>query len=106
MPFPSPTRTSASPTRTPSNPHSHFVAAALWERTSGLKSVDRAMEKLTRSYQGNVSLILDVVRQCIVFENLQSLLKAMRIIENDDEIQVVRVKNRMTDKYDGASSGG
>jgi len=35
----------------PSAEHTHA-------HSGGLKSVDRAMEKLTRSYQGNVSIVI------------------------------------------------
>jgi len=84
----------------------HFVTAEQWNRTGGLKPVDRAIEKLTRVYHGDVSLLVDVVRQCIVFESMQGLLKAMRTIQDDDELEVLRIKNRMSDKYDARYSGG
>jgi len=83
-----------------------FVSAEHWNRAGGLKPVDRAIEKLTRVYRGDVSLLLDVVRQCIVFESMQDLLKAMRTIQDDGELEVVRIKNRMSDTYDARRSGG
>ena len=58
-----------------------FVAASVWSCQSDLKSVDRAIEKVTRVYNGHVPSILDVVRQCIVFERLEDLVSAMRVIE-------------------------
>jgi len=84
----------------------HFLTAEHWNRTGGLKAIDRAIEKLTRVYQGNVSLLLDAVRQCIVFESMQHLLKAMRTILDDGELEVVRIKNRMSDNYDARQTGG
>jgi len=84
----------------------HFVTAEQWNRRGGLKPIDRAIEKLTRVYHGDVSLLLDLVRQCIVFESMQDLLKAMRSIQDDGELEVVRIKNRMSAKYDARHSGG
>jgi len=84
----------------------HFVTAEQWNRRGGLKPIDRAIEKLTRAYHGNVSLLLDVVRQCIVFESIQDLLKAMRSIQDDGELEVLRIKNRMSQKYDARHSRG
>jgi hypothetical protein len=84
----------------------HFVTAEHWNRTGGLKSIDRVIEKLTRVYRGNVSLLLDAVRQCIVFESMHHLLQAMRTIMADGELQVVRIKNRMSDNYDVRQTGG
>jgi len=84
----------------------HFVAADQWDRTGGLKPVDRAIEKLTRVYHGDVSLLLDVVRQCIVFDNMQDLLKAMHTILGDVQLEMLRIKNRMCNNYDTSQSGG
>jgi hypothetical protein len=86
--------------------HINFVEARAWDGAGSLKSADRAIEKLVRCYQGNAALLLDVVRQCIVFENVQDMLKALHTIEGDDEIQVVRIKNRMSAEYSSKESGG
>jgi hypothetical protein len=64
-----------------------------------LKSVDRSVEKLARVYKGNVSLLLDVVRQCIVFQSVTDMLEALRIIKADVDVDVVRIKNRMCKRY-------
>jgi hypothetical protein len=86
--------------------HLNFVEARTWDGAGSLKSADRAIEKLVRCYQGNAALLLDVVRQCIVFENVQDMLKALHLIEGDDEIQVVRIKNRMSAQYNSKESLG
>ena len=75
-----------------------FVTPEEWPLygRAGLKPVDRAIEKLTRVYHGNVSMLLDVVRQCIVFESPRHLLKVMRSILDDSGLQVLRIKNRLS----------
>eukprot|EP00960_Hanusia_phi_P024030 709047-Hanusia_phi.AAC.1 len=63
----------------------HPVEYILWEdamekkelvhkvRWASIKKLDRAVEKLVRSYNSDVSRLLDLVRQCIVFERLEDL---------------------------------
>ena len=71
-----------------------------------LKSVDRMIEKLTRSYNYDVSVLLDIVRQCIVFETPHHMLLAVKHMQQDPDIHVIRVKNRLSSSYDDASSLG
>lgn len=74
-----------------------FASAGEWRASScSLKSVDRAVEKCTRSYQGDVSQLLDCVRQCIVFDNMSDVLQAVRVIASDDQIHLLRIKNRLS----------
>lgn len=70
-----------------------------------LKSVDRIIEKLTRSYNCDVAVILDLVRQCIVFENVNDMLSAVQFLCNDPDIQVQRIKNRLSASYDASLFG-
>ena len=84
-----------------------FVAAEEWESTRmAIKSVDRSIEKLTRCYQGNPAFLVDVCRACVVFDSMQDLYKAMRVIADDVQLQIVRVKNRLTHNYDRMESAG
>ena len=84
-----------------------FVAAEGWESTGmAIKSVDRSVEKLSRCYQGKVSLLVDVCRSCVVFDSMQDLMKAMRVIADDPQLQIVRVKNRLSHSYDANESAG
>ena len=74
-----------------------FASAHEWRASSrSLKSVDRAVEKCTRSYQGDVSQLLDCVRQCIVFDKMSDVLQAMRVIAGDSQLQLLRLKNRLS----------
>ncbi|EKX32423.1 hypothetical protein GUITHDRAFT_121390 [Guillardia theta CCMP2712] len=71
-----------------------------------VKSVDRAMEKASRSYTGDVSRLTDIVRQCIVFTSLKDLVSCFDEVIKDDELLVLRVKNRFDDSYDANFSAG
>ena len=70
-----------------------------------LKSVDRIIEKLTRSLGCDVAVILDLVRQCIVFDTVTDILSAIQFMCNDPEIQVQRIKNRLSASYDASIFG-
>ena len=84
-----------------------FVAAEEWETTGmAIKSVDRSIEKLTRCYQGNPAHLFDVCRACMVLDSMEDLLKAMRLIADDPQLQIVRVKNRFSHSYDASESAG
>ena len=71
-----------------------------------LKSVDRAVEKLWRSYNCDVSVLLDLVRQCIIFESLSDMIRAVETLRQDPEIEIKRVKNRLSPSYDESLSLG
>ena len=84
-----------------------FVAAEEWETTGmAIKSVDRSIEKLTRCYQGKPAHLFDVCRACMVLDSMEELLKAMRLIADDPQLQIVRVKNRFSHSYDASESAG
>eukprot|EP00960_Hanusia_phi_P077729 768734-Hanusia_phi.AAC.1 len=73
---------------------------------ASLKSVDRAIEKLARSYDFNVCRLVDIVRQCIVFEDLEDLTRCLHALTADERVEVLRVKNRFDESYDPRQSGG
>jgi hypothetical protein len=83
-----------------------FTPPRDWHRRGVLKRVDRVIEKVVRSYQGDVSRICDIVRQCIAFDTVHDICEAVRAMGTDPEIQVVRIKNRMSPSYDTRVSGG
>lgn len=69
-----------------------------------LKSPKRAIEKAVRSYDGgDVSRLLDICRQQIIFRNLADLRMCLEKVKQDSEVSVVRVKNRLSDE--GSSQG-
>lgn len=71
-----------------------------------LKSPERASEKAMRSYGGDVSRLLDICRQQIVFHSMGDLVRCLGQIADDGGVRVVRVKNRMSRGYDANSSMG
>ena len=46
-----------------------------------LKSVDRAVDKTARSYKNDAYMLLDVVRQCIVVDDVGDMLVAMQQLQ-------------------------
>jgi len=66
----------------------------------GLKRLERCVEKLLRSYQGDVSRLCDVNRQMLIFDNFSSLVDFIIVLQQDPQVEVVRVKNRFDSKYD------
>jgi hypothetical protein len=83
-----------------------FTPACDWQRKGVLKRVDRVIEKVVRSYNGDVSRVSDIVRQCIVFDTVHDICEAIRALGADPEIQVMRIKNRMSPSYDARLSCG
>jgi hypothetical protein len=75
----------------------------MWAR---IKPTERALEKLIRSYDCDVSRLLDCCRQSIVFERLEDLLCCLQAIDCDEELQIVRLKNRLEESYDALVTGG
>ena len=71
-----------------------------------IKSVERALEKLVRTYKQDVSRLLDLCRQTIVFADLSSLSACLGSVGSDREVKLCRVKNRMDPSYDPARSMG
>ena len=54
----------------------------------------------------DVSLLVDLCRQSIVFDDLQNLAACLEAISSDPEARVVRVKNRFDPSYDGNETAG
>lgn len=71
-----------------------------------LKGIDRAIEKLLRSYDGDVSLLLDVCRQSIVFDEIKDMTRCIHIIAEDADVAVARIKNRYDLEADSEATAG
>jgi len=71
-----------------------------------LKKLTRAVEKLMRVYREDVSKLLDVCRQSIVFDRISDLTVCLRAIMNDPEVEIVRIKNRLDPNYNAIQSAG
>lgn len=53
-----------------------------------------------------MSRLVDICRQCIIFNNLDDLSSCLEALATDSDIRVVRVKNRLHTMYDASASGG
>jgi hypothetical protein len=73
---------------------------------TAVKSPERALEKLLRSYGNDPSRLLDLCREGIVFNTVEDLVCCVRALLNDEEIRVVRIKNRLDMDVDSALAAG
>ena len=73
---------------------------------AAIKSQARAIEKLYRSYNGNASRLVDLVRASVVYDDVGSLAAAIRTIRADPELIVVGKKNTLSLAHDSRTSAG
>jgi len=98
-----------------SNGENRFVK---WEAAQGdpelrkivkwplIKRSSRAVEKLARVYNGDVSRLGDIVRFSLFFDTFTDLTQALGCIVTDFDVKVERVKSRMSLKHDGDATAG
>ncbi len=51
-------------------------------------------------------MLVDLCRQSIVFEQLSGIASCLRVIGEDPDVELLRVKNRLDPEYDSKSSAG
>jgi hypothetical protein len=71
-----------------------------------LKNLPRTVNKLLGAYGGDVSRLLDVCRERIIFNRVQDLLKCLEIILQDPNVRIVRIKNRLDPAHNAHSTVG
>ena len=71
-----------------------------------LKTATRAVQKTLRVYGNDCSLLLDICREAMVFDELDHLHAMLLSLEQDADVKIVRIKNRLDLAYDGALSSG
>jgi hypothetical protein len=71
-----------------------------------LKDPARAVQKALRVYANDVSLLMDICREVLVFHDLHDLHAVLHGIQEDAEVKIMRVKNRLDPAYDSALSCG
>ncbi len=71
-----------------------------------VKPIDRAIEKLVRCYNCEVSRLLDCCRQRIVFAHPHDIILCLEAIKKDEEVEIVRIKNGLDPCYNSYFSGG
>ena len=57
-------------------------------------------------YEQDISRLVDVCRQSIVFQDVSDMVACLRAVIKDGDIVLVRVKNRLDLSYDSAQSAG
>ena len=73
---------------------------------AAIKGPTRAVEKLQRVYNNDVTRLNDVVRQTIVFASLDDLCTCLKIISADSGSRNLRMKNRFAPSFNVATTGG
>ena len=71
-----------------------------------VKTVQRAQEKVQRSYGEDVSRLVDLCRQSIIFESPSDIAACLAAIAADPAVSLVRIKNRLDPQYNALSSAG
>jgi len=75
-------------------------------RWANVKSVERSIEKSTRSYGKDVSHLVDICRQSIYFSSVAGVAACLASISNDPDVRLARIKNRFDPDLDSAESAG
>ena len=73
---------------------------------AAVKPSERALEKLLRSYDCDVSRLLDCCRQTIAFDTVSDLQRCLLMITTDSELEVVQIKNMLDKKNNSWKTGG
>lgn len=82
------------------------VSGAEAKHPSGVKKHKRAVEKMYRSYSGDASMLIDLVRSSITCESLDGIISVVNNICGDRHIKILKIKNRFDPKYDSGDSAG
>jgi hypothetical protein len=76
----------------------------LEHKSAALKSRERVLEKVERSYQGNVRRVLDLVRASIIAESVEEVKRALEFVF--EHALIFCVKCRYDLDYDGVATNG
>eukprot|EP00301_Raphidiophrys_heterophryoidea_P003084 c11408_g1_i2.p1 GENE.c11408_g1_i2~~c11408_g1_i2.p1 ORF type:complete len:738 (+),score=182.38 c11408_g1_i2:109-2322(+) len=78
-----------------------------------LKSVERSMEKTVEEYDNDFSRLLDITRGSIECHTIKDATEAVKIlstmcelVDSDLRVEIVRVKNRLDEKFPAAAESG
>ena len=71
-----------------------------------VKTHERAIQKVWRSYSGQVAPLMDLSRACIVCNSVPQLVHILKCIDQDEDVTLLRYKNRLNPEYDSSKSGG
>lgn len=73
---------------------------------SAVKKYQRAVEKVYRSYSGDASKLIDLVRSSITCGTLDSIIEIIKRIRDDPNIRILQIKNRFRPHYVSSESAG
>lgn len=71
-----------------------------------IKRRSRAIQKSFRSYAGDASRLVDLVRSAITFDTLGGLVETLKRIRDDPRVLILQVKNRLALDFDSRESAG
>jgi hypothetical protein len=71
-----------------------------------IKRKNRAIEKLFRSYAGNPSGLVDIVRSAITFSTIEGIIQTLKKIRDDQRVTILQIKNRLDPDVSSAESAG
>lgn len=71
-----------------------------------LKTHERAIQKVWRAYSGHVEYLLDISRSCIICSSVAQLRMVLQLINQDENVTILRYKNRLDPTYDGRATAG
>jgi hypothetical protein len=54
----------------------------------------------------DVSKLVDICRQSIVFESVDGIIKCLALITQDKDVEILRIKNKLDPAYNSAQSAG
>eukprot|EP00929_Paragymnodinium_shiwhaense_P018903 TRINITY_DN13060_c0_g1_i1.p1 TRINITY_DN13060_c0_g1~~TRINITY_DN13060_c0_g1_i1.p1 ORF type:complete len:491 (+),score=30.46 TRINITY_DN13060_c0_g1_i1:102-1574(+) len=70
----------------------------------GLKKPERSLQKLRRNYKDDSSRLCDLVRGSLVYDGMSGIAAGLALL--NEEVTIVRLKNRFDPKYDATASAG
>eukprot|EP00286_Rhodomonas_abbreviata_P000424 CAMPEP_0181290084 /NCGR_PEP_ID=MMETSP1101-20121128/1229_1 /TAXON_ID=46948 /ORGANISM="Rhodomonas abbreviata, Strain Caron Lab Isolate" /LENGTH=666 /DNA_ID=CAMNT_0023394353 /DNA_START=122 /DNA_END=2118 /DNA_ORIENTATION=+ len=70
------------------------------------KDVDRSIEKLLMVYRADMSRLVDVCRERILFASVLDLHRCLTLISEDSQIEICRIKNWLDPEYNGHMTAG
>jgi hypothetical protein len=95
------------------NPHFQKCVKSWAQGISGahaknipIKRRKRAIQKLFRSYAGNASRLIDLVRSSITFDTPDGLVQCLERVSTDPHVAILEYKNRFDPSFDSQLSAG
>ena len=75
-------------------------------RWAPVKRRTRVVEKAIRVHGGDLSRVTDIVRECLIFDEVGDIALCLQEIVKDQSVEVVRIKNRLHHSFDAESTAG